>query len=135
MGEDAGDNAVVAPEAPGVATEETKETATEAEKQGSHWGCFSLDRKSRFVVAFNAGASEEEAAPQVVRQTRERTAGRRGVVWISDGSGSYEKWIRRVYRDPVHTGGPGRPRLERTPGPPSPKNPWGRGRTAGRIRS
>jgi hypothetical protein len=68
------------------------------------------------VVAWNAGASEEEAAPGVVLQTRERTAGRAGILWISDGSGSYEKWIGRVYRDPVRTGRPGRPRLERTRG-------------------
>ena len=34
----------------------------------------------------NAGRSEEEAAPEVVRKTRERTAGRAGVRWISDGS-------------------------------------------------
>ncbi len=83
---------------------------------GSRWGCLSQDRKSRFVVAWNFGGSEEQAAPEVVRQTRERTAGRAGIVWVSDGSGSYEKWVRRVYRDRVHTGGPGRPRLQPTPG-------------------
>lgn len=67
-------------------------------------------------MSIHAGASEEEAAPHVVRQTRERTAGRRGILWISDGSGSYEKWVRKVYRDPVRTGAVGRPRLVRTPG-------------------
>ena len=86
------------------------------EEAGSRWGCFSLHRTSRFVVSFRAGASEEKAAPHVVRQTRERTAGRRGILWISDGSGSYEKWVRKVYRDPVRTGAVGRPRLVRTPG-------------------
>jgi hypothetical protein len=68
------------------------------------------------VVAWDAGRSEEEAAPEVVRQTRSRTARRAGIRWVSDGSGSYEKWIRKVYRDPVRTGRRGRPRLARTPG-------------------
>jgi len=68
------------------------------------------------VVAWDAGRSEEEAAPEVVRQTRSRTLRRAGIRWVSDGSGSYEKWIRKVYRDPVRTGRRGRPRLARTPG-------------------
>lgn len=68
------------------------------------------------MVAWGFGRSEEEAAPEVVEQTRARTAGRRGIVWVSDGSGSYEKWVKRVYRDPVRTGRAGRPRLEQTPG-------------------
>lgn len=76
----------------------------------------SQERESRFVVAWNAGASEEAAAPEVVRQTRDRTAQRRGIRWVSDGSGSYEKWVKRVYRDPVRTGRAGRPRLRQTPG-------------------
>lgn len=68
------------------------------------------------MVAWNAARSEEAAAPEVVRKTRERTAGRAGARWISDGHRSYEKWIRRIYRDPVRTGRPGRPRLARTRG-------------------
>jgi hypothetical protein len=83
---------------------------------GPRWGCLSQERESRFVVAWGFGSSEEAAAPGVVEQTRERTAGRRGIVWVSDGSGSYEKWVKRVYRDPVRTGRAGRPRLEATPG-------------------
>ncbi|MDB4949050.1 MAG: hypothetical protein JWM27_1699 [Gemmatimonadetes bacterium] len=35
---------------------------------------------------------------------------------MSDGSGSYEKWVKQVYRDPVRSGRAGRPRLETTPG-------------------
>lgn len=39
-----------------------------------------MDRPTRFVVACAFAASEEEAAaPQVVAQTRQRTADRRGV--------------------------------------------------------
>lgn len=67
-------------------------------------------------MAWSFGESEKEAAPAVVRQTRERTAGGKGIVWVSDGHGSYEKWVGRVYRDPVRTGRVGRPRLERTAG-------------------
>lgn len=118
MGEDGDGDRGVAPEETAGSAEKTKKRAVEVPEgeHGPRWGCFSLDRASRFVVAFDAGSSEEEAAPRVVEQTRERTRGRRGILWISDGSGSYDKWIRKVYRDPVHTGGPGRPRLERTPG-------------------
>lgn len=83
---------------------------------GPRWGCLSQDRKSRFVVAWKFGANEDEAAPEVVRQTRERTAGRAGVVWVSDGKGAYETWVKDIYRDPVRTGRRGRPRLVPTPG-------------------
>ena len=76
----------------------------------------SLERDSRFVVAWQAAASEAQAAPGVVRQTRARTAGQVGCVWISDGHPIYPKMIGRVYRDPVRTGRRGRPRLVRTPG-------------------
>jgi len=83
---------------------------------GPRWGCVSLERKTRFVIAWKAAASEAQAAPEVIRQTRARTAGRAGCVWISDGHTIYPKTIRRVYRDPVRTGRVGRPRLVRTPG-------------------
>jgi hypothetical protein len=75
----------------------------------------SLERKSRFVLAWSFGASEARAAPEVVRQTRERTLGRRGCRWISDGHSAYLKAIRRFYRDPLRTGRVGRPRLVSTP--------------------
>lgn len=68
------------------------------------------------MVSWNYAASEEEAAPAVIRQTRERTAGRGGVQWISDGKKVYAREIRRIYRDPLYTGRPGRPRLVPTPG-------------------
>ncbi len=35
---------------------------------------------------------------------------------MSDGHHAYNKIIRKVYRAPVRTGAPGRPRLARTPG-------------------
>lgn len=68
------------------------------------------------MVAWNFGASEEEAAPAVIEQTRARTQGRRAVAWISDGKRIYARQIRRVYRDPLYTGRRGRPRLVPTPG-------------------
>jgi len=88
----------------------------EGSEAGPRWGCLSLHRASRFVVAFSARASEEEAAAEVVPQTRERTAGRRGILWVSDGCHSYKYWVRRVYRDPEPRTGRGRPRLVPTPG-------------------
>jgi hypothetical protein len=75
----------------------------------------SLDRESRFVVAWNASSSEARAAPEVIRQTRARTAEGAGCVWISDGHKIYPKSIRRVYRDPLRSGRVGRPRLVPTP--------------------
>ena len=76
----------------------------------------SLERKSRFVIAWNASASEAQAAPEGIRQTRARTAGGAGCVWISDGHRIYPKAIRQVYRDPLRTGRVGRPRLVPTSG-------------------
>lgn len=88
----------------------------DASRAGPRWGGLSQHRQSRFVVAWSFRRSEEAAAPEVVGKTRQRTAGEAGVVWVSDGSASYEKWVGRIYRDPVRTGKVGRPRLARTPG-------------------
>jgi len=68
------------------------------------------------VVAFSAGATEAAAVPEVVRLTRARTAGRRGIGWITDGHHSYNESVRKVYRDPVRLARLGRPRLLPTPG-------------------
>ena len=68
------------------------------------------------MVAFCAKRSEAAAVPVVVRQTRERTAGQRGIRWISDGHHAYMKAVRRTYRHKVRTGAPGRPRFAPTPG-------------------
>jgi hypothetical protein len=76
----------------------------------------SLERNTRFAIAWQAAASEGQAAPEVIRQTRDRTAGRAGCVWISDGHPIYATTIQTIYRDPVRTGRRGRPRLVRTPG-------------------
>ena len=76
----------------------------------------SLERASRFAVAWAFAPSEDEAAPEVVRLTRERTAARAGCRWISDGRRIYRRAIGRIYRDPQHTGKRGRPRLLPTVG-------------------
>jgi hypothetical protein len=68
------------------------------------------------VVAFCAKRSEAAAVPVVVRQTRERTAEQRGIMWISDGHHAYVKAVRRTYRHKVRTRAPGRPRFAPTPG-------------------
>jgi hypothetical protein len=68
------------------------------------------------VVAFSAAQSEDAAAKVVVPLTRQRTAKRRGIRWISDGKRAYIALIRWTYRDPVRSGGRGRPRMMPTPG-------------------
>lgn len=67
-------------------------------------------------MTWSFGPSEDAAAPPAVAQTRARTANRAGVPWVSDGGGIYRQAVPRVYRDPVHTGRRGRPRLRPTPG-------------------
>jgi len=83
---------------------------------GPRWGCLSVDPSTRFVVAWSSGRSEEEAAPKVVRLTRQRTHGRVGILWVSDGRAVYRREVRRTYRDPQRTGRRGRPPLGPTPG-------------------
>jgi hypothetical protein len=84
------------------------------QKRGVRWGCMSQHRSSRFVVAFSGQPTEQEAAAEVVPLTRERTAGRRGIRWISDGLRAYRDLIATVYRDPVSRRARGRGVL--TPG-------------------
>jgi hypothetical protein len=74
----------------------------------------SQHRKTRFVVAFSGKPTEQEAAAEVVPLTRERTMGRRGIRWISDGLRVYRDLIGTVYRDPVSPGSKRRGAL--TPG-------------------
>ena len=82
---------------------------------GPRWGSLVLHRMSRFVVAFSLKCSEEDAAAEVVPLTRDRTAGRRGIRWISDGLHAYKYQIQKVYRDPERTPR-GRTRKVPTPG-------------------
>ena len=50
-----------------------------------------MDRPTRFVLAWAFAALEDEEAPCVVAQTRQRTAGHRGVSWVSDGREIYRR--------------------------------------------
>ena len=71
----------------------------------------SLDRTSRFVIAWAGAPCEEEAAPSVIATTRARTRGQMGCAWVSAGNPVYKEHINKVYRDPKRTGKPGRPPL------------------------
>jgi hypothetical protein len=78
---------------------------TPAAAAGERWGCFTIDRASRFIVAWAAGVRDAEMAKTVVRTTRARTAGRAGIGWISDGWVEYAEAIRTAYYDPAPTSG------------------------------
>lgn len=68
------------------------------------------------MVACCFADSEDQAAPQVIEQTRRRTRGQQGVPWVSDGRKVYRREVRRVYRDPMPTGRRGRPPLQESVG-------------------
>ena len=68
---------------------------------GERWGCFSIDRPSRFIVAWTSGPRDGRLAHTVVRQTRERTANRAGIGWVSDGWTAYVEAVEASYWDPV----------------------------------
>jgi IS1 family transposase len=72
---------------------------------GERWGCFTVDRSSRFIVAWTAGARDAEMAQTIVRTTRARTAGQVGIGGISDGWAEYLTAIQEAYYDPVPTPG------------------------------
>jgi IS1 family transposase len=59
----------------------------------------SVDRASRFVVAWASGPREEALAEAVVAMTRKRTAGQVGIPYVSDGWKPYAETVRTVYRD------------------------------------
>jgi IS1 family transposase len=82
---------------------------------GERWGCFSIDRPSRFIVAWASGRREADLARSVVSTTRERTAGHQGISWVSDGWAPYAEVLEQVYRDQVPT--PGLPWELRLPTP------------------
>ncbi len=91
-----------APEADGPGSEEAEPSRSAV---GERWGCFTIERSSRFIVAWAAGVRDAELARTIVRTTRERTAGQAGIGWISDGWEEYLRAIEEVYTDPVPTAG------------------------------
>jgi IS1 family transposase len=78
----------------------------------------SIDRASRFVVAWAFGPRTAALAEAVVGATRQRTANRAGIAWVSDGWEPYAEAIADTYCDPVPatTGGRAWAVLHRTPG-------------------
>ncbi len=68
------------------------------------------------MIAWAAGPRVEALAETVVAQTRHRTAGERGVPWVSDGWAPYAETIDAVYRDEQPTASARFTRLVRTPG-------------------
>lgn len=59
----------------------------------------SVDRPSRFVVAWASGPRDETLAQRVVRTTRQRTKGQAGIPYVSDGWTPYLETIKAIYRD------------------------------------
>ena len=70
------------------------------------------------MPAWAFGPRRTALAEAVVQRTRERTAGRAGVAWISDGWAPYAETIADAYCDraPASTGGRSWAVLQRTPG-------------------
>jgi len=59
----------------------------------------SIDRASRFVVAWTSGPREETLAGTVVATTRKRTPGQVGIPYMSDGWKPYAETVRTTYRE------------------------------------
>jgi IS1 family transposase len=64
----------------------------------------SVDRPSRFVVAWAFGPRTAELAARVAQTTRARTADHAGIPWISDGWEPYAELIAETYMDAVPAG-------------------------------
>ena len=76
----------------------------------------SVDRPSRFVVAWAFGRRTVDLAERVVQTTRARTADAAGIPWISDGWAPYAATIADIYTDPRPAGIGDWHILKRTPG-------------------
>jgi IS1 family transposase len=60
-----------------------------------------VDRLSRFVIAWAFGPRTAALAEAVVPMTRQRTAARAGIAWVTDGWDPYAATLFDVYCDPV----------------------------------
>ena len=76
----------------------------------------SIDRPSRFVIAWAFGPRTADLAQQVVRTTRARTADQAGIPWISDGWEPYAELVTETYTDAAPAGIRDWCILTRTPG-------------------
>jgi transposase InsO family protein len=72
-----------------------------------------------FSRLFIWGEVDSERNTALVRRVVERVfaaASRSGpILWVTDGFGGWAQAVRKVFRDPIHTGRRGRPRLELWP--------------------
>lgn len=68
----------------------------------------SVDRPSRFIVAWAFGPRTADLAERVVQTTRARTADGAGIPWISDGWSPYADTIADTYTDAIPAGIGGR---------------------------
>lgn len=64
----------------------------------------SIDRPSRFIIAWAFGPRTAQLAERIVHATRARTAEHAGIAWISDGWEPYAGTIRDTYTDPIPAG-------------------------------
>jgi IS1 family transposase len=64
----------------------------------------SVDRASRFVVAWASGPREETLAQRVVTTTRRRTKKQAGIPYVSDGWAPYAETIKATYRERTPSG-------------------------------
>ena len=82
-------------------------------QQGPVWVATAMDVFARLFIWAEVGAERKTALIERV-VLRVRAAVRRGtpILWVTDGFGAWADAVRRVFRDPVHTGKRGRPRLQ-----------------------
>jgi hypothetical protein len=69
----------------------------DADADGERWGCYRWDRASRCIVAWTSGPRDERLAHTVVQTTPERTAGRAGIRWVSDGGTADVEAVAATY--------------------------------------
>jgi IS1 family transposase len=75
----------------------------------------SVERASRFVVAWASGPRDEALAEKVVRVTRDRTGASEAIAYVTDGWEAYETAVKRAYWErEVWEGNPNRAILKPT---------------------
>lgn len=66
-----------------------QEPTDAAAADGARWGCVSVDRASRCIIAWAAGPRTPALAEQVVATTQQRAADPTARAWVSDGWDAY----------------------------------------------
>jgi len=91
-----------------------KNGAPDETDAGERWGCLVQDRPSRFIAACATGRIGDDLVERAVTLTVTRTQGR-PLDWCSDGWRGSAEILTRTYRQPIHSGRPGRPPLRVSP--------------------